>query len=172
MLLFFEKLRDLDFRQLMDIYVESNMENGNEMYHSEPDNLKVLYAEQSFYQYLSECFFPTAGAKYAVWLEQERYVSALRVEPYQDGLLIEGLETRPDMRNQGYAKKLLASVSACVGDVPLYSHVAKKNEASLRTHLSFGFDRLMEYAVYADGSVLQNCCTFCYRHRNERKDLR
>lgn len=172
MLLYFEKLKDLDFRQLMDIYEESNLENGNEMYHFVSDNLKLLYAEQSFYQYLSECFFPTAGAKYAVWLEEERYVSALRLEPYQDGLLIEGLETRPDMRNRGFAKKLLFSVRASTGETPLYSHVAKKNLASVRTHLSCGFDHLLEYAIYADGSVLQNCCTFCYRHRSERKDLR
>ena len=43
MLLYFEKLKDLDFRQLMDIYEDSNLENGNEMYHFVSDNLKLLY---------------------------------------------------------------------------------------------------------------------------------
>ncbi len=171
MIVIFEKLKDLDFRQLMDVYEESNLKSGHEMYREDTEPLQLLRAEQSFYQYLSECFFSVSGAKYAVWVEEDRYMSALRIEPYQDGLLVEGLETRPDMRNRGYAKKLLASVVASVGEIPMYSHVEKKNEASVRTHLSCGFHCFLEYAIYVDGSVSQNCFTFCNRQRMERKDL-
>lgn len=156
-------MKDLNFRQLMDVYEEGNLENGRQMFPYEPEGQWPLLAEQSFYQYLKECFFPTKGAAYAVWTAQGRYVSALRLEPYRDGLLIEALETAPAMRRQGYASALLLAVKNWAGDQTLYSHVSKKNLPSLQTHLSCGFHRIMEHAVYADGSVLTNCCTFCSR---------
>ena len=168
MLRMIRSMRELDFRALTDVYCDNEEILG----HHDQSPERRLDAEQDFYRYLKEVFFRTSEACYAVWERDGRYLAALRLEPYQDGLLIEGLETRPDMRNRGFAKKLLFSVRASAGETPLYSHVAKKNLASVRTHLSCGFDRLLEYAIYADGSVLQNCCTFCYRHRSERKDLR
>lgn len=163
MLTVIRNLRDLNFRQLMDVYEEGNLENAREMFPYVPETQWPLLAEQSFYQYLKECFFPTAGAAYAVWEVEGRYVSALRLEPYRDGLLIEALETAPALRKQGYASALLRAVKEMAGNQKLYSHVSKRNKASLRTHEACGFFRILEHAVYADGSVLSNCCTFCSR---------
>ena len=154
-------LKELNFRQLMDVYEEGNLENGAEFWPELPQGQQLLNAEQDFYQYLRECFFTTEGAVYALWMEDGKYVSALRLEPDQDGLLLEALETAPQHRRKGYASQLVRAVLEQVGEQKVYSHVSKRNAASLRTHENCGFHRILEHAVYADGSVKTNSCTFC-----------
>lgn len=161
MLFVAEKMKDLDFRQLMDVYEEGNLENAAEFFPYEPKEQWLLLAEQSFHQYLKECFFRTDGARYCIWIVDGEYVSALRLEPYQDGLLLEALETKPDRRRMGYAAELVTEVLRFAGEEKIYSHVGKRNVASLRTHEKCGFRRILEHAVYADGSVFGNCCTMC-----------
>ncbi len=155
------RLNELDFRQLMDVYEEGNLENAEEFFPHVPKEQGILMAEQNFHQYLRECFFKTEGARYYVCSENDRYISALRLEPYRDGLLLEALETRPDARKKGYAEALVKAVLEQVGTVKVYSHVHKKNIPSLKVHEKCGFFRILEHAVYADGSVYSNCCTFC-----------
>lgn len=162
MLKIFKSLRELDFRQLMAVYEEGNRENGQDLYPELPEGQQILQAEQDFYQYLRECFFTAEGAFYAVWEEDGRYIAALRLEPYQDGLLLEALETRPDMRRRGHAKALVHAVLEEMRGVRIYSHVSKRNVASLATHDVCGFRIILDHAVYADGSVLQNSCTLCH----------
>ena len=106
-------------------------------------------------------FFKTEGAYYLIWEEAGRYVSALRLEPYRDGLLLEALETAPEQRRKGYAAKLMSAAQEFVGDTKLYSHVHKRNIPSLNVHDFCGFHRILEYAVYTDGSVNDRCCTLC-----------
>ncbi len=161
MLYWANKLSELNFAQLMEVYREGNEENAKDFFPNVPENQQILAAEQSFHQYLRECFFRTAGARYALWAVNGRYVSALRLEPYQDGLLLEALETIPEQRRKGYAELLVKAVLAELPGVKIYSHVGKRNLASLKTHEKCGFVRILEHAVYADGSVLSTACTFC-----------
>ena len=156
-----KKMKGLDFASLMEVYEESNRENGEELWPELPEGLQILRAEQAFHQYLRECFFVTPEAVYCIWQENGRYVSALRLEPYQDGLLLEALETAPDFRHRGYACCLLEAVLQQFGDQKIYSHVSKRNTASLRTHEKCGFRRMADHAVYADGSYMTNHVTFC-----------
>ena len=58
---------------------------------------------------------------------------------------------------------LVKAVLETVGDQKVYSHVGKRNVASLRTHVSCGFSRVSEQAVYADGSVNDHCATLLYK---------
>lgn len=122
----------------------------------------MLRAEQAFYQYLAEGFFSVPGAVYAIWQEQGVYISALRLEPYEDGLLLEALETAPAQRRQGYAERLIRAVQ---GEFPqkIYSHVSKKNLPSLAVHKKCGFRQVLDYAKYIDGSVARNAVTLVYR---------
>lgn len=166
MLHLFFRLQELNFPKLMELYSESNRENAEEQYSWYDANLAILKAEQDFYQYLNEVFFQTKGAFYAVWEDKGQYHSALRMEPYRDGLLLEALETHPCYRGMGYAKGLIHAaleVLKAEGVASVYSHVNKRNVASLRTHLSCGFCRVSEYAVYIDGNVNSQCCTLQYR---------
>lgn len=161
MLYWANKLSELNFGQLMAVYREGNEENAKDFFPNVPENQQILMAEQSFHQYLRECFFKTSGARYALWVVDGRYVSALRLEPYQDGLLLEALETHPQHRRRGYAAALIQAVLAQNPGVKIYSHVGKRNTASIKTHEKCGFQRILEHAVYADGSVLTSACTFC-----------
>ena len=148
MLLIAKRLEELDFPALMDIYIEGNREKADEY-----GDGGLLQAEREFYDYLREDFFRQRDAFYAVWVEQGKYVSALRLEPYKDGWLLEALETAPADRKRGCAKELMGSVLEMMGQSVVYSHVSKRNEASLRTHYACGFVKHLDHVVYLDGSV-------------------
>lgn len=160
MLYLAENLSRLSFSKLMAVYVEGNLENGQDLWPELSDNEQLLRAEQAFYQYLREDFFKTNGAVYAVWVEKDVYISALRLEPYQDGLLLEALETAPEYRKMGYAFRLIEAVKR---EFPgkIYSHVGKRNAASLKTHEKCGFQKVLDHAVYIDGTVARNAYTLC-----------
>lgn len=163
MLMIFDKLGDIDFRQLMDVYSESNIISGDKYYRKYPKNLRILYAEQDFYNNLV-LFFKEPSARYAVWNLEGRYTAALRTERYSDGLLITALETAPDQRCKGIASMLMTAVLEhlkTVGNGRLYSHVDKDNEASLAAHARCGFRIMSDLAVYLDGTVVTNAYTLC-----------
>ena len=162
MLLIVDKLKDLSFSQLMDVYEEGNRENGEEFWPDLDPSQQMLRAEQEFYQYLQQVFFPVEQARYYIWEEKGHYVSALRLEPYRDGMLLEALETAPSQRKKGYAVLLIQAVQGVCPDQKIYSHVSKRNSSSLRTHEKCGFQRIAENAVYADGSVTNRSCTLCW----------
>lgn len=165
MLILAESLRELSFGSLMRIYIEGNKEHGAELWPEEPEARQIQLSEEDFYRYLSACFFQTSGAVYAIWEVNGRYVSALRLEPHRDGMLLEALETVPEERRKGYAAALIQSVQAWLkeqGSVRIYSHVSKKNTASLKAHEKCGFRRIAEHAAYIDGSVNTMACTMCY----------
>ena len=147
------RLQDLDFRQLMEVYEEGNLENAEIFYSDAPRNQWLRLAEDAFYQYLRDCFYPMPEAAYAIWIEDGHYVSALRLEPYRDGLLLEALETDLRYRNKGYAAALIRAVLKEVEGKRIYSHVGKRNAASLAVHEKCGFYRISDTAAYIDGSV-------------------
>ena len=155
-------LRQLSFGALMKVYAEGNRENGEEFWPELSEGEQILQAEQEFYQYLQQVFFRTQGAVYCTWEVHGELVCALRLEPYRDGLLLEALETSPDQRGKGYAKSLIRAVLTFFESQKVYSHVGKRNIPSLKAHLSCGFRRVSEQAVYADGSVNDRCCTMMY----------
>ena len=162
MLILARNASQLRFGSLMEIYTEGNRENGSDRYGDLPPEQALLQAEQDFYQYLREVFFPAEGAVYAIWEVGGRYVSALRLEPYRDGLLLEALETMPCERRRGYAQKLILGVLEQYSGTRIYSHVHKRNLPSLAVHEKCGFRRISEQAVYIDGSVNSRACTLCY----------
>ena len=147
----FNKLSDICFSELMCVYEEGNAVNAEIKYADFDRNAAILLAEQDFYAYLEEAFFDSEDARYYVIIENGKYVSALRVEPFIDGYLLEGLETRPDFRRRGFAKTLINELLN-EKQIIIYSHVLKSNEASLATHFSCGFEVLLDSAEFIDGS--------------------
>lgn len=157
-------LCQIRLNELMEVYADSNREKATDW-----PNLPPLFAlelsEQDHRQYLREVFFRTPGVILAVWEENGQYVSALRLEPYKDGLLLEGLETAPLHRKKGYAGSLIHAVQENLGrqgPVKLYSHVSKRNTASFKTHEVCGFRQILDYAVYINGSVDYRSVTLLY----------
>lgn len=162
MLIVAKSLKELAFGKLMEVYREGNLENASDLWPDEPEGRQLALAEQEFYQYLQQVFFRTQGASYLVWENEGGYASALRLEPYRDGLLLEALETAPEQRRKGHAEALLRAALEVVAGQKVYSHVHKRNAASLAIHEKVGFARVLEYSIYADGSVDNRCCTLCY----------
>ena len=112
MLIWAHKMAELNFESLMQVYWEGNRDNGMRFYtHLEQDQAHKR-AEQDFYNYLADDFFAHRGARYAIWAEKEQYICALRLEPWEDGLLLQALETHPDHRRRGYAKQLITETKA------------------------------------------------------------
>lgn len=164
MLKIIERLSELDIRQLMEVYIESNTRAGKREYAFEPKNLQILYAEQDFYNYLT-LYFSAQDSIYAVWEHQGRYVSALRLERCCDGLLITALETAPEARQKGYAKTLVRAVKDWIAQnrpQNLYAHIDRNNHASVCVHETCGFERISQHAEYLDGSVHPESDTYCY----------
>lgn len=167
MLCVYKKLHQLRFGELMEVYSESVAENGKEFYPNLSENEQIIQAQQDFYVYLQQGFFTKQEDIYCIWEENGKYICALRLESYQDGLLLEALETRPEYRKQGYAEKLIRAVQALVGEQKIYSHISHRNVASLAVHRKCGFEKILNYARYADGSVNDRCGTYLYQAKTQ-----
>lgn len=162
MLIVVDALHKLDFAKLMAVYEEGNRENGEEFYPDLSPNEQILRAEQDFYAYLQTGFFTQPGDLYCIWEENGSYVSALRLESYQDGLLLEALETRPECRRQGYGERLIRAVLDVLRPEKVYSHIGHKNAPSQAVHHKCGFRKIADHARYVDGSVNHRCGTYLY----------
>lgn len=165
MLHLFCALSQLRFGSLMVVYEQTNQRQGRALWPDEPEARQLQLAEADFYRYVSQCFFKTPGAVYAVWEADGQYVSALRLEPYRDGLLLEALETAPTQRRKGYAAALIQAVQAELtrqARAKVYSHVEKRNIPSLKTHESCGFGIIADYAACVDGTVSRRMYTMCW----------
>ena len=158
-----EKLHILRFGELMSVYEDTNIENGANTYPTVSKGEQILQAEQDFYRYL-ELFFNTDGSFYVLCNIDCKYVSALRMEPYKDGLLLEALETKPSARRKGYGEAVLkyGLQIAEKRTSKVYSHILKSNTPSLYLHHKCGFSRVSDIAVYIDGSVDKNAYTYCF----------
>ncbi len=162
MLLIAKKPGEINFSKLMGVYQESNLENSAICFPQMPTEEALREVERQFCEYLLDDFFQIPGAFYGVLTQNGQYVSALRVEPYQDGMLLEALETAPQYRGQGCATKLMEEIKAIVPE-NIYSHVGKRNTASLQTHKKCGFEVISDCATYIDGSVASNAYTLCLK---------
>lgn len=156
----YTRFYDLPFEAMMQIYREGNQENGSLLYPGDSPARQLARAEEDFREYLTQVFFRQEQAQYYIFVSEGTPVSALRLEAYQDGLLIEALETMPQMRNKGFAKALLTQVSREHAGEKLYSHIRRRNLPSRKTHLACGFRKQLDYAVYIDGTVDGNTDTY------------
>lgn len=163
MLIIADNLESMDFGALMKVYLEGNVENGACFYPEKSPEEQIVFAEHDFERFLRNNFFLREQARYYVWETYGRYIAALRLESFQDGLLLEALETCPDQRGRGYAKKLIRAVIGTLSTgTRIYSHVSKDNRASLATHTACGFVQIMEHGVEPDGTIDQWVVTMRY----------
>lgn len=165
MLILAKSMEDLSFGDLMEIYIEDNREHGAELWPEKTLEEQLALSKQDFHSYLEEDFFSKPSAVYAIWEADGKYVSALRLEPNRDGLLMEALGTAPGERRKGYAAALIQAVQDWLkekGAVKIYSHVGKRNAASLKAHERCGFRRFLDHTVRGDGSVNPNAVTMLY----------
>ena len=150
-----------DLCRLVRVYEDSIYADSLLIERTVPENIRILQAQQDFYNYIL-FFLKDNNCFIAVWTDKDSYLSALRIEPYCDGLLLSALETLPLERGKGYAKKLIGAVVEYLkgsGYKKVYSHIDKNNKKSLAAHIDCGFRKQLDYAVFIDGSVSQRSCT-------------
>ena len=158
-------LRDpglLPYSQLMAIYEESNLETGSRIRPNGEENVRRFEGEQALYAFLQD--FLRQGNILALWEQEGAPVAAVRAQPYLDGFLLTGLETRPDVRNRGYGKALVSALTKTLSGA-VYAHIHKTNGASLTVHEKCGFRVCSDGAVLLDGTVSSRYCTYRYEHK-------
>lgn len=136
---------NLDFKQLQEIYGESE----NDFFYE--DTLDFLAERES---------------AYCIWVIDGVYVSALRWQRFCDGYLIAGIETTSCERRKGYAQQLLEGVLEHFKTdfgINVYSHIRRDNQASIALHSKCGFSLHSDYARMLDGSVSRQYSTYMIR---------
>ena len=155
------QLHDLKFGALMTLYETDLVQAAHQDYPKLSAANGMIEVYQDYYTYLKDVFFPTKGARLVVWEEEDRYISALRLEPYADGVLLCALMTAEDYRKQGYAKRLVQTVlQSLPAGTKVYSHVKKDNQISVKLHLSCGFQIIPGPVTMLNGELLHNFLGF------------
>ena len=95
-----------------------------------------------------------------VWSVDGRYRSALRLEPWRDGFLLNTLATAPEDQGRGYATAIVRAVLDRYS--PVYSHISHDNAASIRVHEKCGFRRIADVASLLDGTVTSRMASYQY----------
>ena len=166
MLMIITSMKQLNICQLLDVYREDIENNVYSNDFAFTQNNRVIEAEQDFLDYMGD-FFKLDGAILCVWEQDGVYMAALRIEPYKDGYLIAGLETKPTERRKGYGKKLLRATMEYMRNISakrIYSHIKNTNVPSFQLHKVCGFSVIQDCAVLLDGSVFTNYSTLCYEY--------
>ncbi len=148
--------------ELTELYAEEIRMQGKQNYPRLSPWEQQAEAEQDFLWYLREAFFSCPGNAWCLWEIEGVLVSALRLQAYRDGLLLEGLVTAPAHRGRGNASELIRAVVARIRPARLYAHIQKENDASAAVHEKCGFRRILEYSVLADGSFSGDYATYLY----------
>lgn len=161
MLIEVNSLRDLSLGQLMRLYEEENRSAGKLTWPQEPEPRQLALAEEDAIDSLRRFFWLPGTGQY-IWQEDDRYRSALRLEPWRDGMLLTALSTAQADRGRGYATMLLRAVLERQ-DRPVYSHIAGENQASIRVHEKSGFIKISDTAVLLDGSASSRMGTYVCR---------
>jgi len=159
MLKIVNKICDVDFTQMANVYLQSNLEYGRSNCRNGTTWEQLRCGEMNMRDSLC-CFLRTKGAILALWDCGGCCVSALRLEPYLDGFLLSCLETAPEACGKGYGTELVKAAAAYI-DGRVYSHIHKKNAASLAVHKKASFVICADHARLLDGTVSQAYYTLC-----------
>lgn len=149
----------LNIPELLQLY------SGSVRERMEQEEVSRFQAEREFCDGIKLDFFSSPAAFYAFWMIGDQYASGLRMEPYENGYLLCGLETQPALRGLGYATKLVCHVLQYMsgrGTAPVYAHVHKQNKISVAVHETCGFSKMKDYGALLDGTVSRHYYTFCY----------
>lgn len=129
-------------RMVSTVYAEAIRENALERDPIAGATQALIHAEETrFVEFLCQ-FFRGYRNRYYVLVENDKWVSALRLTKMNGYYYLEALETAPEERKKGYATQLLLLVIKRLkkqGSPVIRSCVSKKNTASLATHKGCGF---------------------------------
>ena len=170
-LLRFDRMEELDFPRLAEIYREGFLATISYFFPDGTDPERGLReVEAKFLEYYRTDFFAVPGRRCYVLEDGGRWVCAIRLFPVpgQPGAWhAEALETAPDCRRRGCARSLFTLLFedlASEGPFTLTDTVNQTNVASLALHEACGFERVQDPAVCAlNGKTLPGKYGMRYR---------
>lgn len=163
MLLVAHKISQIELGQLAAVYDGHIQETESGLRDPHDRSERLLAATQCFYDSV-RLFFREQDASYYILKDRGSYAAALRVQAYQDDLLLCCLETRPDARRKGYATTLMRQTVSRLKELGykrVYSHVDRRNIPSCRVHKACGFREISDHSVFLDGTVDTGSSTLC-----------
>ena len=155
-----EQVDKLEYSKLCDIYRDDLEKNRKKFYSAIAEAEGIEYAKQDYYLYLKNVFFRQYRGKMFIYQNDNRYVSVVCLELFEDGMLLNSLVTVSEERRKGYAFRLLSYALDYCKSRPIYAHIYYKNIASQRLHEKLGFTLLRESAHMLDGSVRSDHFTY------------
>lgn len=165
MTVFAYDMSKLNTEQLLSVYCDENQKKGSKLYPEESTVSQLMRVENALLSYLREDFFRQPDAFYALLDDGDGYCAAARLEPFKDGMLLEGVATLPDQRRRGYATKLLLDILIYLRTTQytrVYAHVLKNNIPSLKLHEKCGFCVISDCATLLDGTISNQYHTLRY----------
>lgn len=159
MIIIADSVRKIEFHKLILLCADEIEQTRIRRYKKYSIQQGLFQAESDFYHYLKSSFFAVGGL-YFIYEHDDRYVSAVRLEPYERGVLLNSLITKLEMRRNGYAEKLLHYALAYFEKTIVYSHVHVHNKPSRALHEKMGFKLSLEYARLLDGSLCNDYLTY------------
>ena len=162
MILTIRSVEDLSFMKLTELY-KDNIESNRIKHYSKMGEIGGRFqAENDLYYYIKDVFFKQSNGTYLIYQCEDKYVSGLRFERYEDGVLLNALMTSKEYRRKGFASLLLHHLIQNVQD-PIYSHIHCDNTASILLHKRFGFELLCDHSFLLDGSFSDEHFTYIRR---------
>ena len=155
MLLAIRSISGVDSMGIQAVYAQTIQRIAQERYGKQRKNTAISLAKEQILEDLRN-FFSQKYATLYVWIPEGIPVAALRIEQFDDGLLLSCLETAPDARGKGHATDLVRHTLrdlAEKGYSRVYSHIAHGNIASYRVHEVNGFRIIKNSARLLDGTV-------------------
>ena len=68
----------------------------------------------------------------------------------------------PEHRRKGYARMLVTAALEALKMEKVYVHIVRDNIPSVALHQACGFHKILDHAVYLDGSVHFDADTYVY----------
>ena len=146
---------DVDFKGIQLVYAQTIQDIAQDRYADSGGIMAISRAEEQILEDLRN-FFSQKYATLYVWAPEGLPVASLRIEQFEDGLLLSCLETAPDARGKGYATTLIRHALRDLsrkGHLSVYSHIAHGNYASYHVHEANGFRVIKNSARLLDGTV-------------------
>ncbi len=170
-LLCIERMEDLDFPKLMEIYRAGNLIAVPRVFPDEKDlEAGLRRLEEMFFAFYRDEFFRGPGNLCCVLTDGDLWASTVRLIPVpgrRNTWYAEALATKAELLRRGYASALYRELFlrlAQNGDFLLLGSVKRGNSASLALHRRCGFEICPPPAVSPlNGTVNPNAFGLRYR---------
>ena len=159
--IFFYGIEGVDKEKLFCVYREGIRRNAERFKETEKQ------IEDAHWDYLTD-FLKNRHGILAVLVDDKKYYAAIRVLPKgENKFYCEAFEVAEKERGKGLGKQLYRDVIKYIStnnnNFEIEAHTWKTNEASIKSHLSVGFNVEKNYVIREDGTKDDFGVTLCLK---------